>query len=154
MSRQMDIVRASLCISSPIDNRNSCIGAVCPYYVEEMLSEDDAKRYGTAKIESCNVDQIGLDAAWELLRLMEERTTLKSAIKYLEEVRNSLESERDALLDDAAQSGGCELCANNGYEKTYPDCTGCCSACSHKECPCSGCENMSKWIWAGPIHGE
>ena len=151
MSKQMDIVRALICAGRPFEN---CIGAKCPYFVYEVLSDEDAKRYGIDKLESCDSDQIILDGAWELLRLMEERTQLKSALGDLRQYCINLETERDTLLEETAQSGGCDLCGNNGCEKAYPDCTGICSACSHKACPCNGCENMSKWIWAGPIHVE
>lgn len=71
------IVRALRCTSTP---NGDCIGAECPFSVEEEVPEDMAREIGRVKWPSCDVDAIGMAAA-EMIERMNHELSRQNAPK-------------------------------------------------------------------------
>ena len=78
MEKAKAIVRALRCTCT---SGSECEGKACAFYLEEVVDEKTRALIGDTVWSSCDVDQIGLDAADMLDALMEDNDRLTHALK-------------------------------------------------------------------------
>ncbi len=70
-----EIIQALRCTSTPGDHTSNC--EQCPYWKKEQLSGRLKEQLGTDTWTSCDIDQVGLDAADLIERLTAENAALR-----------------------------------------------------------------------------
>ena len=76
-----EIVRALRCTSTPGDHTSNC--EQCPYWKKEQLNGRLKEKLGTDTWTSCDIDQVGLDAADLIERLTAENAVLREKQRWI-----------------------------------------------------------------------
>lgn len=89
-----DIIKALRCSAMP--DEHDCTG--CPYSRLEILSGEDAERFGASELEYCDVDKIALDAAYLLEAYRATNHTPEECAAAFEELAAYRTAEQDGTL--------------------------------------------------------
>lgn len=90
-----EIVQALRCTSTPGDHASNC--EQCPYWKKEQLNGRLEEKLGTDTWTSCDIDNVGLDAADLIERLTAENAALREKQRWIP-VTERLPDERDAVI--------------------------------------------------------